>query len=287
MGAFFLLIGHPGNCNIGNMLRKKNSGRGRDIRIDNSLYDTQSGTWWQPDSAFHQMKHVFNPVRVGYAKKKLFGDLKIDPLGKRALEVGCGGGILCEEIARMGFDATGIDPSEPSVRIANDHARASGLKIRYVEGRGESLPFPDDSYDVVFCCDVLEHVRDLPSVISEISRVLKKGGVFFYDTFNRTAISKLAAIKICQDWKPWAFLPADLHVWGMFVKPRELKSLLRGNHLDWKEHQGIRLNMSIPRILRCLRQRADGRLSYRDLGEKIWMVEGRSRAVMYMGYAVK
>lgn len=233
------------------------------------------------------MKPVFNPVRVGYAKRKLFEDLGIDPLGKKALEVGCGGGILCEEIARLGFDATGIDPSEPSLRIAADHARANGLRIRYLKGAGESLPFPDGSFDVVFCCDVLEHVRDLPNVISEISRVLKKGGVFCYDTFNRTMISKLAAIKIGQEWKSWAFMPADLHVWKMFVKPRELKSLLRLNHLEWKEHQGIKPNISVPRILRCLHERAGGRLSYRDLGEKIQMVEGRSRAVMYMGYAVK
>ncbi len=233
------------------------------------------------------MKHVFNPIRMDYAKRKLFADLRIDPLGKRALEVGCGGGILCEEISRMGFDATGIDPSELSVRIAADHARASGLKIRYVKGTGESLPFADGFYDVVFCCDVLEHVRDLPKVVSEISRVLKKGGVFCYDTFNRTMISRLAAIQICQVWKPWAFLPAGLHVWEMFIKPRELRSLLRENHLEWKEHRGISANISVLRILRFLRKRASGRLSFRDLGEKIRLVEGRSQAVMYMGYAVK
>ena len=256
-------------------------------RIDNAVYDTASVAWWQPDAAFHQMKHVFNPARVGYAKRKLFGDLKINPTGKRALEVGCGGGILSEEIARMGFDAAGIDPSEPSLRAAADHARAGGLIIRYLKGVGESLPFPDGSYDVVFCCDVLEHVRDLPKVVSEISRVLKTGGVFIYDTFNRTLISRLVAVKIGQEWKSWAFMPADLHVWKMFIKPRELKSLLQMNHLRWMEHQGLKPDQSVFRIQRFLRQRAGGRMSYRELGEKIRMVEGRSRAVMYMGCAVK
>ncbi|MCX6560679.1 MAG: bifunctional 2-polyprenyl-6-hydroxyphenol methylase/3-demethylubiquinol 3-O-methyltransferase UbiG [Candidatus Aminicenantes bacterium] len=256
-------------------------------RIDNAVYNTESETWWQPDSAFHQMKHVFNPARVGYAKRKLFGDLKINPSGKQALEIGCGGGILSEEIARMGFDTTGIDPSEPSLRAAADHARSGGLNIRYLKGVGESLPFPDGSFDAVFCCDVLEHVRDLPKVVSEISRVLKTGGVFIYDTFNRTLISKLVAIKIGQEWKPWAFMPADLHVWKMFIKPRELKSLLPMNHLRWMEHQGLKPDNSILRIQRFLRQRAGGRMSYRELGENIRMVEGRSRAVMYMGYAVK
>ena len=153
-------------------MRKRNSGPG----INNAFYDIQGDTWWQPDSALHQMKHVFNPVRVGYAKRILFADLQIDPSGKRALEVGCGGGLLSEEIARMGFDAAGIDPSEPSLRTALVHARAGGLEIRYVRGTGEFLPFPDDCFDLVFCCDVLEHVRDLAGVVSEISRVLKKGG---------------------------------------------------------------------------------------------------------------
>jgi 2-polyprenyl-6-hydroxyphenyl methylase/3-demethylubiquinone-9 3-methyltransferase len=233
------------------------------------------------------MKHVFNPARVGYAKRKMFEDFKINPSGKRALEVGCGGGILSEEIARLGFDTTGIDPSEPSLRVAADHARAGGLDIRYLKGVGESLPFPAGSYDVVFCCDVLEHVRDLPKVVSEISRVLKAGGVFIYDTFNRTPISRLVAIKIGQEWKSWAFMPADLHVWKMFIKPREIKSLLQMNHLRWIEHQGLKPDQSVFRIQRFLRQRAGGKMSYRELGEKIRMVEGRNRAVMYMGCAVK
>jgi 2-polyprenyl-6-hydroxyphenyl methylase/3-demethylubiquinone-9 3-methyltransferase len=95
-------------------MRKRNSGPG----INNAFYDIQGDTWWQPDSALHQMKHVFNPVRVGYAKRILFADLQIDPSGKRALEVGCGGGLLSEEIARMGFDAAGIEPSSMPERAA-------------------------------------------------------------------------------------------------------------------------------------------------------------------------
>jgi 2-polyprenyl-6-hydroxyphenyl methylase/3-demethylubiquinone-9 3-methyltransferase len=87
--------------------------------------------------------------------------------------VGSGGGILTEEIAGMGFVTTGIDPSEQSITTASNHAKASGLDIRYDKGFGEHLPYGDNSFDAVFCCDVLEHVQDLPKVISEISRVLK------------------------------------------------------------------------------------------------------------------
>jgi 2-polyprenyl-6-hydroxyphenyl methylase/3-demethylubiquinone-9 3-methyltransferase len=256
-------------------------------RIDNGVYSALSGQWWQPESAFYQMKVSFNPVRVGYAKRKLIGDLKIDPKATAALDVGCGGGFLTEEIARLGFDTTGVDPSERSVRVAADHAQESGLDIRYGMGTGESLPFEDRSFGAVFCCDVLEHVRDLPKVISEISRVLKPGGVFCYDTLNRTWVSRLAAIKISQVWKPWAFMPPNLHVWRMFIKPGEMKSLLRQNGLDWKEHRGLMPNVPIPRLLGYLRKRARGEWTYSDLARKVQMAESRVTAIMYMGYAVK
>ena len=256
-------------------------------RIDNGVYSTLSDQWWKPDSAFYQMKVSFNPARVGYAKSKLIEELKIDPKATAALDVGCGGGFLTEEIARMGFNTTGVDPSERSVRAAADHARESGLKIRYRTGVGESLPFEERSFGAVFCCDVLEHVRDLPKVISEISRVLKPGGVFCYDTVNRTWTSLLAAIKISQVWKPWAYMPPNLHVWRMFIKPGEMKSLLRQNDLEWKEHRGLMPNVSIPRLLVYLRKRARGEWTYGELAGKVRMVESRVTAIMYMGYAVK
>ncbi len=256
-------------------------------RIDNGVYAVQSDQWWQPESAWYQMTVSFNPVRVGYAKKKLIEELKIDPKTTAALEVGCGGGFLTEEIARMGFVTTGVDPSEPSLRVAADHARQSGLDIRYRKGEGESLPFEDRCFGAVFCCDVLEHVRDLPKVISEISRVLKPGGVFYYDTINRTWASFLVAIKIGQLSKRWAFFPPNLHVWRMFIKPREMKSLLRQNGLEWKEHRGTMPDVPIPRLLGHLRKRAKGEWTYGQLAGRVRMIESRITAVMYMGYAVK
>jgi 2-polyprenyl-6-hydroxyphenyl methylase/3-demethylubiquinone-9 3-methyltransferase len=194
---------------------------------------------------------------------------------------------MTEEMARMGFDTTGVDPSEPSLRAAADHARASGLDIRYETGAGESLPFEDRSFGAVFCCDVLEHVRDLPKVISEISRVLKPGGVFYYNTLNRTWAGLLGAIKVGQVWKRWAFFPSNLHVWRMFIKPREMKWLLRRNGLEWKEHRGMMPDVPIPRLLGYLRKRARGEWTYGELAGRVRMIESRITAVMYMGYALK
>jgi len=256
-------------------------------QINNNIYETNGNTWWREDSLFYQMKVMFNPVRVNYSKTVLIDQLKITLNEKSALEVGCGGGILCEEIAKMGFKTTGIDPSEQSLTNAKKHARDNNLKINYEKGTGENLPFEDNSFDVVFCCDVLEHVQDLPKVISEISRVLKNRGVFIYDTFNRTFLSKIVAIKILQEWKRWAIMPPDLHVWEMFIKPREIKTLLKQNQLDWKEHRGIKPNISYLRILHYLRKRALGKFTYEELGKKFLMVESSNTQIMYMGFALK
>ena len=147
-------------------------------KIDNNLYNAEGDIWWKPDTVLHLLKTSVNPCRVGYFQKRI-DELKINPVGKTALEVGSGGGILTEEICKMGFTTTGIDPSEPSLHTAINHARQEGLTIKYDKGTGENLPYPDQSFDCVFCCDVLEHVRDLPKVIAEISRVLKPMGVFF------------------------------------------------------------------------------------------------------------
>jgi len=117
----------------------------------------------------------------------------------------------------MGFITTGIDPSEQSLNIAIKHSNESNLKIKYEKGAGENLPFQNNSFDVVFCCDVLEHVRDLPKVISEISRVLKNRGIFIYDTFNRTLFSKIAAIKILQEWLIFRCNWVLRHIWGRII----------------------------------------------------------------------
>ena len=256
-------------------------------RIDNDLYHEKGDIWWQSDSPLYLIQLSINPARLGYFRKILFDTLNVNPQGKAALEIGCGGGILCEEIARMGFDVTGIDPSEHSLQIATGHAKESSLPIHYAKGIGEELPYRDSSFDFVFCCDTLEHVRDVPKVISEISRVLKPEGIFFYDTFNRTFMSRLVAIDISQVWKRWAFAPPNLHVWKMFIKPDELTSLLWQNHLECQEHRGMRPNVSFLVFLRYLRKRARGELTYKNLGEKLFLVESSNMSIMYMGYAIK
>lgn len=256
-------------------------------QIDNSFYDSNQVGWWDEESPMHLMKVLLNPVRISYIKRKLTEYFPSGYLDKIALEVGCGGGILCEDIARLGIKIAAIDPSEKSVICAIRHAAENNLHIEYEVADGENLPFNNTSLDVVFCCDVLEHVRDLSKVISEISRVLKPGGIFIYDTINRTFISYLIAIKLLQHWKRWAVLPANLHIWNKFIRPAELKELLSKYNFLMKENIGIVPDISPFKIVPLLYERKQGKLPNSVFGTKFCLIESRFLGVSYMGYAIK
>src|SRR3954454_10383970 len=120
----------------------------------------------------------------------------------------------------------GVDPSEESLAAARMHAAGQGLAIGYQCALGEALPFRDASFDVVYCCDVLEHVNEVRRVIAETARVLRPGGIYLYDTINRTLQSRLIVIKLLQEWRWTALMPLRLHDWKMFIRPAELQRAL-------------------------------------------------------------
>jgi 2-polyprenyl-6-hydroxyphenyl methylase/3-demethylubiquinone-9 3-methyltransferase len=258
------------------------------VPIDNDVYNREAESWWSDDGFASLLKHVSNPWRIPYFRRTLTDELGIDPDGKRLLDVGCGGGILAEEFASMGFDVTGVDQSEASVEAARKHALLSGLKIDYRLGSGERLPFGDASFDLVCCCDVLEHIRDWDAVIGEITRVLKPGGVFFYDTINRTTLSKLIFIKLGQEWRFTRFLPPNLHIWEMFIKPEELTASLARHSLDPREIMGTGPPGNPLRMIMTMRRYNTGKISAAEFGRRVGgAAEGPNIAVNYMGYAVK
>jgi len=205
--------------------------------VDNDLYRRKGDRWWDDNCGeFSTIRFFVNPVRYGYFKRILDGR---GIAGVTLLDVGCGGGILAEEFARDGFKVTGIDPAPESIATARAHAAASGLAIAYDVGSAEALPYPDRAFDLVACCDVLEHVDDLGRTVAEIARVLKPGGLFFYDTVNRTFMSRLAVIKVMQEWQMTAFAEPNSHVWEKFIKPRELAQLMRSCGLAARDMRGI------------------------------------------------
>jgi len=154
-------------------------------------------------------------------------------------------------------------------------------------GAGEQLPFADNSFDYVSCCDVLEHVQDVDAVLDEISRVLKPDGLFFYDTINRTWLSWLFLIKIAQDWPRWAFMQPNQHRYDCFVTPTELSQKMAKTGLTNGQTRGMVGNYNILKTLYYLRQRTAGRWTYRQLGERMPMREGSDTNLCYMGWAGK
>jgi len=255
--------------------------------VDNEIYNRLSSTWWDEQGFLNILRTAANPGRFGYFREVLLKQVGVDPAGKKALDVGCGGGLLAEEFARLGCQVTGIDPSEPSLATARAHARQSGLDIEYRVGVGEALPFADEAFDLVYCCDVLEHVNDLAQVLAEISRVLRGGGLFLYDTINQTLQSKLIAIKLLQEWKFTSVMPPKTHDWTMFIKPQRLQELMRQQGLASQEIVGLKPAASPMAIIGSLRQHKRGELSFAELGSRLHVQQSKDTSVSYMGYAIK
>ena len=256
------------------------------MRIDNEVYQTYGHEWWSENAGFNvfSLRYCMNPVRYGYFKRRL-RELRLP--GGTVLDVGCGGGLLAEEFARDGFAVTGIDPATRSLEAAREHAADTNLKIDYREGKGEALPFPDGSFDIVACCDVLEHVDDLGLVIVEVARTLRAGGVFCYDTVNRTWFSKLALIKISQDWGFTSWSKPNVHVWEKFIKPAELIAVMNRRGLANQELRGISARRNPLALIAGLHALKKGRLSNREMAAVFALRESEDLRASYMGYAVK
>lgn len=192
-----------------------------------SVFD--SFAWW--DS--RDVLTYITPARLDYLLS-VAGRLS----GSKVLDLGCGGGLLAEPLARIGAVVTGVDVSIPSLLLAREHAKQSGLQIDYRQARAEKLPFADASFDTVVAFDVLEHVDNLPQAISEAARVLRPGGRFIFDTMNRTLLCLLAVIWIGERLWPGG-PPRGSHQWDKLIRPSELKKLLSSNGIQTIEVRGF------------------------------------------------
>src|SRR5262249_32664700 len=233
--------------------------------VDNEIYNRMADTWWDETGLLHILRAALNSARFGYFRDTLANSLHISPEGKRALDIGCGGGFLAEEFARIGCLVTGIDPSAPSIAAAVSHARKMGLAVDYLTGVGEDLPFENGSFDIAYCCDTLEHVNDLKKTLAETSRVLKKGGVYFYDTINRTFRSNIVAIRLLQQWRWSRIFPEDLHDWKMFIKPRELQEIMSRHGIENRELVGISPGATLLHIIRAARRHKRGEITISEM----------------------
>lgn len=254
--------------------------------VDNEMYNRYSDTWWDENTALGSIRAQLNPGRLGYFEQVMSEKLRLDPRGKKTLDVGCGGGLLAEEFARLGCDVTGIDPSAGSIETARRHASASGLRIEYAVAAGEHIPFADHSFDIVYCCDVLEHVNDLGQVIGEIARVLKPTGVFLFDTINRTIFSKLSAIKVLQEWPATRVFHERLHDWDQFITPDELRAHLARNGLEMRGIQGLQPRANPLHLVWLLVQYRRGKVTLPELSRHMQFHQSKDTTALYAGYAV-
>lgn len=195
--------------------------------------------WWDPKGS-SAMLHKLNPVRLGFLRAAIDahwgGDSRsIRPLaGKRALDVGCGAGLLCEPLARLGGAVTGVDAAQENIAAAKAHAAGAGLAIDYRCGEIGELGL--SGYDLVTSLEVIEHVADKPAFLAALKAALAPGGLMVLSTPNRTPQSKLLMVEAAERF---GLVPRGTHHWDDFVTPDELGGLLAGAGLAMAKPQGI------------------------------------------------
>ena len=185
------------------------------MRNDLTIYDKVADRWWSDDIRWVRTLKNLVPGRLSWM------DRQIDWAGKDVLDLGCAGGFMAEALDARGARVTGIDPAAEAITAARAHAAQEGRTITYDVGVGEALPYADASFDSVVCVDVLEHVQDLTRVLAEVTRVLRPGGLFLFDTINRNPLARLATITIAEDIL--RLLPRGTHDPALFIRPAELR----------------------------------------------------------------
>ncbi len=199
--------------------------------------------WWDPDGKFKPL-HKFNPTRIKYIRDNTIDHYnvksKILPLKKlKILDIGCGGGLLCEPMSRLGAEVTGIDASQKNINVAKIHSKKKKLKIKYICSSPENLRI-NKKFDIILNMEIVEHVDDVKLFLRNSSKFLKKNGIMYIATLNKTLKSYLFAIVGAEYILRW--LPIGTHEWNKFVKPSELVSHAKANSMRIKKVDGVVFN---------------------------------------------
>ena len=200
--------------------------------------------WWDVNGKFKPL-HMFNPVRIEYIIENIKKHFKIsqnEPSfleGLNILDIGCGGGLISEPMARLGANVTGIDASIKNINIAQIHSKRSGLKINYITASPENLS-NKEKFDIILNLEIVEHVENVNLYIKSCSQLLKKNGLMFTATLNRSFISYVKAIIGAEYILRW--LPIGTHDWNKFIKPEELENFLSQEEFSTKDIKGLKFN---------------------------------------------
>ncbi len=209
-------------------------------------FSRMAADWWNPRGKFAPL-HRFNPVRLGFIRERALACFGRDAKarrpfeGLRLLDIGCGGGLLSEPMARLGFEVTAVDASERNIGAAKAHAAEMGLEIRYLCSTVESLAEQDARpFDVILNMEVIEHVADPGQFVKDCARLLAPGGLMIVATLNRTAKAMALAVIGAEHVLRW--LPVGTHDWSKFVRPGEIRAWLDGEHIDVEGPFGVSFN---------------------------------------------
>ena len=207
-------------------------------------FSKMAAEWWDPEGKFKPL-HKFNPIRIKYIKDNIIYSFKLkskeQPLQKiNILDIGCGGGLLSEPMARLGANVTGIDASDKNIKIAKLHAKKNKLNINYFCSSPEKLKIKK-KFDVILNMEIIEHVEDINFFIKSCSKLLKKNGLMFVATLNKTLKSYVFAIIGAEYILKW--LPIGTHDWEKFVKPEDLKNILSRNNLKIEKIDGMNFDI--------------------------------------------
>ena len=210
--------------------------------VEIAKFTAMAEEWWNPNGKFKPI-HKFNPVRLQYIRQHLlthFGrdGTEMRPFtGLHILDVGCGGGLLCEPLARLGAEVTGIDAAERNIAIARIHAEQSGLDVDYQTTTSEALAAAGQSFDVVLNMEVVEHVDNVPLYMKSCADLVRPGGLMLTATINRTLRARALAVFAAERVLRW--LPVGTHDWNKFLTPDEIKALIRRNGLKVTAETGV------------------------------------------------
>ena len=200
--------------------------------------------WWNPNGKFKPL-HKFNPIRIKYIKDNIIKKFNLNSSNKplktiNILDVGCGGGLLSEPMSRLGANVVGIDASKKNIEVAKFHAKKNKLKINYMCASPEILKI-QKKFDVILGMEIVEHVEDINFFIKKSSELLKKNGLMFIATLNKTLKSYMFAIVGAEYILRW--LPIGTHDWNKFIKPDELIKITKINNLKLEKLDGMNFNL--------------------------------------------
>ena len=199
--------------------------------------------WWDVKGKFRPL-HMFNPIRIEYITDKISEHFNIEKKNNfltkfSILDIGCGGGLISEPMARLGAKVTGIDASEKNIKVAQLHAKQNKLNIKYLNKSPEQVS-PNEKFDIILNLEIVEHVENVKLYIETCHKLLKKDGLMFTATLNRTLTSYLKAILGAEYILRW--LPIGTHDWNKFLKPEELEKYLTDSKFSTVELKGLEFN---------------------------------------------